>query len=92
MPRYGAGQRSPARLVAEREACYVGVKPCGCAVAAVVPRLEDLPALARRVAGWMKKGYAIEQHTVADARELLTRCPHQARPAPQLELGAVAGG
>jgi hypothetical protein len=71
--------------VAERELCYVALKPCGCAAGAIVPRGMLLSTLARRVAGWMQKGYAIEQQTVGDARELLQPCPHEG-PHAQLNL------
>lgn len=76
MSRRRSGARWASAAAREGQMCYVAVKPCGCGLAAVVPLQEKLPQLSRRVAGWMQKGYAIEQHTLADARELVAPCPH----------------
>jgi hypothetical protein len=83
--RYRSGERSANALARERQMCYVAVKPCGCVIGAVVPLREDLSHLSRHVAGWMRKGYAIEQHTLGDAREMLGPCAHS-RPAIQERL------
>jgi hypothetical protein len=72
----------PTRPTNERAMCYVAVKPCGCAIGAVAP--HEARFSAGIVAGWVRKGYAIEQHRLEDARELLSPCPHD-RPS-QLEL------
>lgn len=85
MTRRRNGERWASAGARERQMCYVAVKPCGCALGAVVPLQEELSQLSRRVAGWMRKGYAIEQHTLGDARELVAPCPHD-RPATQERL------
>ena len=87
MPRAQYRTRGvPTRISYDHEACYLGVKACGCAVGAVAPRLLDVRAAARRVAGWMRKGYAIELMSVGQARQVLVRCPHDAVLARQFEL------
>lgn len=54
--------------------CYVGVKPDGCAVAALVDvgRRED----ATEIAKWMRSGLTIERHPVTWVRENLRGCGH----------------
>jgi hypothetical protein len=85
--RYRTRRRSDAFHVPyEREICYVGVKPCGCADAAILPRFAGRRGAARQVAGWMDKGWAIERVTLAEARNLVQPCQHHARPSRQLKL------
>lgn len=69
-----------------REPCYVGFKPCGCAVGAIVPRLCSNRDLMYRLVPWVRRGYVIERVSLDQAREMLQRCPHEPRLAQQAEL------
>jgi hypothetical protein len=74
--------------MSERKMCYVGLKACGCAVAAAV----DLPDLAKDnakcIAKWMRDGLTIERKPVEWVRENLMRCTH-AKRSGELDLVGV---
>ena len=64
---------------------YLGVKPCGCAVAWVAA--ENRPGdIAREVAHWIRDGYDVQRVTTDEARRRLRMCIHVSRPAKQEEL------
>ena len=56
--------------------CYVGLKACGCAVAAAVDRPDLAEDNAKHVAKWMRDGLTIERKPVEWVRENLMRCTH----------------
>lgn len=58
--------------------CYVGMKACGCCVAAAVDKPEWAKETAKTVAKWMRDGLTIERKTVQWSRENLTVCEHKA--------------
>ncbi len=52
---------------------YVGDKPCGCRVAAVIDRADSHTA--DSVAGFIKSGYSVQRLSLPDYRTVgLTRC------------------
>jgi hypothetical protein len=58
---------------------YIGRRPCGCVVAAVVDDGDDPKDVAKFVAELVRKGITVERSTVEDARKLLTggcKCQH----------------
>lgn len=63
---------------------YIGVKPCGCAVAAIVDRPEYKADVAKALRNWIKHDLTIERVTVEAARERLKQCPHKPAPEPTL--------
>ena len=65
--------------------CYVGIKSCGCAVAAIVDTPEDRKHTAKEVAKWMREGLVIERRSVEWARANLTPCKHEKRPPAMQE-------
>lgn len=57
--------------------CYVGIKDCGCTVAAVVDDAKtkkEKKELASDVAGFVRSGLTIERKTVEWVRENLSGC------------------
>ena len=59
---------------------YVGKRPCGCVVAAIVDDGDDPKDVAKFVADLVRRGMTVERSTVEDARRLLTeglKCEHQ---------------
>ena len=62
---------------------YVGIKPCGCAVAAVVDRPEWAKDTAKDVARWVRDGLRVERWSVERVRAELRECVHKTRPAEQ---------
>jgi hypothetical protein len=69
----------------EEAMCYVGIKPCGCCVAAAVDNPEWAKDTAKAVSKWMRDGLTIERRTVQWSRENLTMCEHK-KPAKQTAL------
>lgn len=60
--------------------CYVGKRPCGCVVAAVVDDGDDPKDVAKFIADLVKRGMTVDRSTVDEARKLLTeglKCEHQ---------------
>ena len=57
--------------------CYVGIKSCGCVVAAVVDR-GDSNDTATAVAQFIRGGLRVESWPVERARAELSRCVHSA--------------
>lgn len=58
---------------------YVGKKPCGCVVAAVVDDPNDKPFVARAIARWVKDGLTVEHVTHDYVRQNFTlKCQHRA--------------
>lgn len=57
---------------------YLGVKSCGCAVAAVIddPRWKDLAA--KDVAAFIKDGLTVEHVTCEEMSKRIGRCVHVA--------------
>jgi hypothetical protein len=54
--------------------CYVGFKPCGCAIACVVIEPEHPKDTARAVKQFIEHGYRVEGKSVEWARQNLSRC------------------
>lgn len=61
--------------------CYVGVKPCGCAVAACVDRPEFAKDTAKTIARWIRDGLTVERKPVEWARANLFACKHDSKQA-----------
>lgn len=57
--------------------CYVGIKACGCAVAACVDLPDMKKDTAKCIAKWTRDGLTIERKTVQWARENLFECTHK---------------
>lgn len=55
---------------------YVGIKDCGCIVAAAVDVKAHSKDVAKSVADFIKDGLKVERVTVEEAREKLRRCKH----------------
>ncbi len=56
------------------EMCYIGRRPCGCVVAAVVIRAGEEKRVAKDVAVLIKEGLAIEQVTIVYVKANLRTC------------------
>ena len=56
------------------EHAYVGVKKCGCAVAAVVDNPDHAKDVAKEVADFIKSGLTIERVPVEVVRARLSQC------------------
>jgi hypothetical protein len=75
-------------LVSGRELCYVIIKPCGCAVEAVIPGFCSNRDIGHRVGPALRKGWALERMHLDDARDALTKCPHDQPHAGQADFFA----
>lgn len=53
---------------------YLGVKPCGCAVALACD--DGDRHTANDVAGFIRSGYAVERVPIEDAAARIRRCTH----------------
>jgi hypothetical protein len=63
---------------------YVGVKSCGCAVAATMFNPENVEAeVARDVAEFKRNGYTVREHDVEWVRANLRRCKHGPAKKPK---------
>lgn len=59
------------------EFSYIGRKPCGCVVAAMVDNPDDAKETAKEVAKWIKLGLTVERVTHEYVRQnFTTNCPH----------------
>lgn len=82
---------------------YVGRKPCGCAVAAMVDRGDHPREVAKEIASWVRHGLTVENRTASWVRQtsadnggLQFDCPHEpkpkrrtkSQPSEQMTLGA----
>lgn len=58
---------------------YVGKKPCGCIVAAIVDSPSDRERVAAALRGWVQAGLTVEHTTAADVRRnfVAEPCPHE---------------
>ncbi len=70
---------------ADTKPCYVGVKPCGCAVAAIVISAEDKTIqnarqMGKEIASWVRDGLTVQTQDVTWVRANLKSCPH-AKPS-----------
>lgn len=69
---------------------YIGRKPCGCLVAAVIDDPDHASDVSKAVSSWIKRGLTIERVTHDVVRtEFTSRCPHevkQTRKPKQLGL------
>lgn len=65
----------------DKTMCYVGVKSCGCMVAATVDDGVNPKQIRKDVSEFMKAGCTIQRYPVWYVREHLMRCPHRAKPA-----------
>lgn len=63
--------------------CYVGIKACGCAVAAAVDNPEHFKDTAKTVAAWIRDGLTVERKPVEWVRENLRSCKHKPEAAGQ---------
>ena len=54
--------------------CYIGIKKCGCVVAACVDNPEHKKDIAKNISDWVKDGLTIERISVEDARNRLSCC------------------
>ena len=77
--------------------CYIAIKPCGCAVAAVVIVPEHAKDVAKTVASWVRDGLRIETRSVEWVRANLHGCrcqkEHKTKDdAPQLDFDAMREG
>lgn len=55
---------------------YIGIKPCGCTVAAVIDDPKYAKDTAESVADFIKSGYRIERVACDEARFKLKECKH----------------
>ncbi len=70
---------------------YIGIKPCGCCVAAVVDNPEHLADVASDVQEFIKAGLKVDRVTIGQARVLLgRRCGTHEAMAKQQELPMLA--
>ena len=60
--------------------CYIGIKKCGCVVAAVID--EGNKHTAESVAEFIEDGYTIERVKTEDARNRLMACKCPSLAAP----------
>lgn len=56
--------------------CYVGIRPCGCVVAATVDDPDDAKTVAQDVAGFLRSGLKVEPMDTEEVRKRLRGCPH----------------
>lgn len=56
---------------------YLGVKPCGCAVAIMVDRPEYAKDTAKDIAKWIRDGWAVERVEIEQGRNRLHSCIHK---------------
>jgi len=65
--------------MSEHEFAYVGTKPCGCTVAAMVISPKWAKDTAREVAKWIRAGYSVDKVSVKDASIKLKACECEAK-------------
>ena len=54
--------------------CYIGIKECGCVVAACVDNPEHKKDTAKNISDWIKDGWTTERIPVEDTRNRLSSC------------------
>jgi hypothetical protein len=59
----------------ERRYAYVGIRPCGCCVAACVD--VDPKRSAKFTGDLIRRGYTVERHPTEWVRENLRQCDHK---------------
>jgi hypothetical protein len=72
-------------IVSGREVCYVVIKPCGCVVAAIIPAFCSNRDIGHRLGPALRKNWDVERMRLSEARDALTKCPHET-PAKQGDL------
>ena len=68
------------------EYAYIGIKKCGCVVAAVVDNPDHVKDVAKEVASCIREGLTIEHMPLEEARERLgssIRCECDEKPAAE---------
>ena len=80
------------------EYAYIGIKKCGCVVAAAVDSPDRPKDVAKDVAGFIRDGLTIERVSVEEVRERFNDCQCDEKPvaaaAPrsdQMEFAAEGG-
>jgi len=63
-------------MINDENSCYVGIKDCGCAVAAMVINSEHKKENAKEIAKWIREGLTIERKSVQWVNENFKRCIH----------------
>jgi hypothetical protein len=72
----------------QMEYCYVGIKPCGCAVAFVFDDPNDKKWTSKHVASFIKYGYRVEHMETEQCRKILKPCKCKSgAPTDQAEPG-----
>jgi len=78
-PQFGKPQP---RLISGRELCYVAIKPCGCVVVAIIPAFCSNRDIGHRLGPCLRRGWTIERMRMSEARDALTKCPHDRAARP----------
>jgi len=65
---------------------YVGIKPCGCAVAATMIDPEHAKETRKDVMDYLRRGLKVECWPIERVRSELRRCVHVSRPTDQTEM------
>lgn len=60
--------------------CYIGRKPCGCAVAFITDDAAFRDSTAKLVAQWVRDGLVLERTTVDAVRSAFGDCTHETEP------------
>ena len=58
------------------EYAYIGIKSCGCCVAATVDDPKYRDEVAKDISEFIKSGYYVERVKIDDAKIKLSRCIH----------------
>lgn len=66
------------------EYAYIGIKPCGCCVAATVDDPEHKADVASDVQEFIESGFHVERVKIEDARIRLQQCKHGKGTLPML--------
>lgn len=75
----------------KHELDFLGVTPCGCAVAWISAEHSTRSQVAKEIAQWILDGYRVERVTTDESRRRLMGCKHKSRPAKQEELALGVG-
>lgn len=82
-----ARKHGGARVMARDGYSYIGRKPCGCMVAAIVDEPDMAKIIAEWLPKWIAQGLTIEHvHHDVVRSEFVTNCPHPDMPKGQLAL------
>jgi hypothetical protein len=60
--------------VSDATHAYVGIKPCGCLVAAIVDRPELKGDIAKETGSWLRRGWTVDRLELAEVRPRLKAC------------------